>query len=557
MTTALRISLAALLAPAALSQSALLREGDPAPAGSAGTMITFISNTAVNQSGGYAATIGTSGGGGTLSGVWGNLSGGTGGLLREETTIGNLTQTSFESFFGIAAAEVCYSASSDRAGGSTGLDGVWLDDTVIAIEEDPVPNTPNLFWTFASRPGATQGGVPYFIGGRSTTQGGSTQTRAIYFGVVPAPVYESGVTYPNMPAPLSTQAVDFDFRFSANGTNNITPLDLETTTADDGVIASNGVGLILGGTLVQESNVIPVSVGGIGDAWDNFDFCGITEAGDYFFTGDTDGDTSTDEFIVRNGVIALREGDTADGEVVSGSIEGAFVNESNELVVIWDIVDAGGGTIEAMLLEGEIVLREGDPVDWDGDGVIDPGVTITNFTGTSSVTIDANGAIYFTADCDVMGTTLEGYFRLGDGSIGTNYCSANPNSTGTTSKISAVGSASVADNSVTLFASDLPLNATTYFLTSMTQDFVMNPGGSQGNLCVGGAIGRYVGPGQVLNSGAAGEASLVLDLTQTPQPTGFVSIQPGETWNFQGWHRDSLMGSATSNFTDGLEILFQ
>ncbi|MEM6572582.1 MAG: hypothetical protein AAF957_29475, partial [Planctomycetota bacterium] len=71
------------------------------------------------------------------------------------------------------------------------------------------------------------------------------------------------------------------------------------------------------------------------------------------------------------------------------------------------------------------------------------------------------------------------------------------------------------------------------------------------------AIGRYVGPGQVLNSSAAGEASLVLDLTQTPQPNGFVSIQPGETWNFQGWHRDSLMGSATSNFTDGLEILFQ
>ena len=73
-----------------------------------------------------------------------------------------------------------------------------------------------------------------------------------------------------------------------------------------------------------------------------------------------------------------------------------------------------------------------------------------------------------------------------------------------------MGRASVADNSVTLFASDLPLNATTYFLTSLTQDFVLNPGGSQGNLCVGGAIGRYVGPGQVLNSSAAGEASLVL-----------------------------------------------
>ncbi|MEM9380365.1 MAG: hypothetical protein AAGB93_10495 [Planctomycetota bacterium] len=557
MNTALRISLTALLAPAALSQTALLREDDPAPAGSAGTTISFISNTAVNQSGGYAATIGTTDGSNTTSGVWGNLSGGPGALLREEATIGNLTQTSLESFFGIAAAEVCYSANSDRAGGSTSLDGVWLDDAVVAIEEDPVPNTANLFWTFGSRPGATQSGVPYFIGGRSDVQGGSTQTRAIFFGAVPAPVYESGVTYPNMPAPLSTQAVDFDFRFSANGTNNITPLDLDTTSTNDGVMASNGAGLVLGGTLVQEANAIPVSVGGIGDAWDNFDFCGITEAGDYFFTGDTDGDTATDEFIVRNGVIVVREGDTVDGEVLSGSIEGAFVNESNQLVVIWDIVDPNGGTLEAMLLEDEVVLREGDAVDWDGDGVIDPGVTIDDFTGISSVTLDRNGTIYFTADCDVNGVVLEGYFRLGEGSIGSSYCTAAPNSTGTTSKIVAVGSSVAADNDVTLFAVDLPANATTYFLTSQTQDFVMNPAGSQGNLCLGGTLGRYVGSGQIQNSGAAGEASLVLDLTQTPTAVGFVSIQAGETWNFQGWHRDLAGGAPTSNLTDGVEILFQ
>ncbi|MDG1984154.1 MAG: hypothetical protein P8M11_06290, partial [Planctomycetota bacterium] len=72
-----------------------------------------------------------------------------------------------------------------------------------------------------------------------------------------------------------------------------------------------------------------------------------------------------------------------------------------------------------------------------------------------------------------------------------------------------------------------------------------------------GAIGRYVGPGQIVNSGATGEVTLPLDLTQTPQPTGFVSVQPGETWNFQAWYRDSVGGSATSNFTDGLSITFQ
>ena len=84
-----------------------------------------------------------------------------------------------------------------------------------------------------------------------------------------------------------------------------------------------------------------------------------------------------------------------------------------------------------------------------------------------------------------------------------------------------------------------------------------NPGGSDGNLCLGGSIGRYVGPGQIVNSGATGSFTLPLDLTQTPTPTGLVAIAAGETWNFQAWHRDAVGGFATSNFTDGLAVQFQ
>jgi hypothetical protein len=148
------------------------------------------------------------------------------------------------------------------------------------------------------------------------------------------------------------------------------------------------------------------------------------------------------------------------------------------------------------------------------------------------------------------------FIPTGGGSLGTNYCMANPNSTGSTGVIRAVGSASVAANDVTLEARALPNNAFGFFLTSLAQGFVANAGGSQGNLCLGGSIGRYVGPGQVQNTGMVGGFSLVLDLTQTPTPVGFVAIQAGETWNFQAWHRDAVGGVATSNFTDGLEVLF-
>ena len=142
------------------------------------------------------------------------------------------------------------------------------------------------------------------------------------------------------------------------------------------------------------------------------------------------------------------------------------------------------------------------------------------------------------------------------GTIGTNYCTANANSTGMTGLITGTGSAVVAANDLTLEASRLPLSSFGYFLTSLTQAVTPNPGGSQGNLCLGGQIGRYTGPGQILNSGVSGSYSLLLNLNQIPTPTGFVTALVGQSRNFQSWHRDSVSGVATSNFTNGLAVTF-
>ena len=142
------------------------------------------------------------------------------------------------------------------------------------------------------------------------------------------------------------------------------------------------------------------------------------------------------------------------------------------------------------------------------------------------------------------------------GSVGTNYCAANVNSTGAAGSIGGIGTAIVSSNNIRLEASSLPSSSFGFFLTSTSQGAVANPGGSQGILCIGGAIGRYVGPGEILNSGSSGTFSLQLDLTRTPTPTGLVSIQAGETWNFTAWHRDAVGGNTTSNFTDGLEVVF-
>ena len=78
-----------------------------------------------------------------------------------------------------------------------------------------------------------------------------------------------------------------------------------------------------------------------------------------------------------------------------------------------------------------------------------------------------------------------------------------------------------------------------------------------GVLCLTGQIGRFSGPGQIQNSGAAGTFSLALDLTGGWPVAGVQAPSVGETWRFQTWFRDSAGGQATSNFTDGISILFQ
>ncbi|QDV05865.1 hypothetical protein Poly30_13680 [Planctomycetes bacterium Poly30] len=141
--------------------------------------------------------------------------------------------------------------------------------------------------------------------------------------------------------------------------------------------------------------------------------------------------------------------------------------------------------------------------------------------------------------------------------VGAVFCSPVAlNSTGLIGRIDAVGSASVAANDVTLVTSQLPTNAFGFFLVSRDRGFTANPGGSAGNLCLSGALGRYVGPGQVQNTGTTDGFSLMIDLATIPQPTGSVPAMVGESWSFQAWHRDAVLGIPTSNFTDGVRVTF-
>ncbi|MCP3915435.1 MAG: hypothetical protein GY711_07765, partial [bacterium] len=140
--------------------------------------------------------------------------------------------------------------------------------------------------------------------------------------------------------------------------------------------------------------------------------------------------------------------------------------------------------------------------------------------------------------------------------LGTTLCLGVPNSTGFPSVLCGSGSDVASDNDLTLNVGGLPNNTNGYWINNGgTPIFVVRPGGSQGNLCIAGANGRQF---PVMNSGDTGSVSILLDLTDTPQPMGGnVSIMAGETWYWQYWHRDTFVTFTTSNFSSAIGITFQ
>lgn len=150
---------------------------------------------------------------------------------------------------------------------------------------------------------------------------------------------------------------------------------------------------------------------------------------------------------------------------------------------------------------------------------------------------------------DILIEVEEGSFS----NIGVNYCLGVNNSTGVPASISATGVDQAGGHPLLLAAQDLPLAQFGYFIASQAAGFIPNPGGSQGHLCVTGQIARF--NAQIQNSGTTGQVQVPIDTNAIPLAS-VTAILPGETWNFQYWYRD-VNPTPTSNFTDGIAILFQ
>jgi len=159
---------------------------------------------------------------------------------------------------------------------------------------------------------------------------------------------------------------------------------------------------------------VGVAAGGNGlETWQVFTNFGVNEAGQWLMVADTSAASTSDHVVVLTGQVVLREGEQVGGLTISGPFDSADLNEDGDWAVIWTVHD-GVAPREAIIFNGALLIKETDPIDWDGDGTPDPGTVLTDITGIDNLYMsdrnpDGTVDIYFTGDTSRAGNNEAAY----------------------------------------------------------------------------------------------------------------------------------------------------
>jgi len=196
--------------------------------------------------------------------------------------------------------------------------------------------------------------------------------------------------------PIKENGVRFDYQLTDTG-NHIHALSLDT-----GDFNTERV-LYVNGSIVAQA---AMPTGG-GDRWEVFDLVGINDSGNYIFSGNTDLDESSNEFIAYNGQIVIREGDTLVGIPLTPSarVRSLSLNDLDQAVFVWEYDPPGMRNTETLFFACDAgaphttstaLLTTGDELDLDFDG--SPDTTVVDFEATGldgpGLTLAENGLLY-------------------------------------------------------------------------------------------------------------------------------------------------------------------
>lgn len=553
----------AALAPLSQGQIKLIEEGDPIP-GVPGEVCSRIDDVAVNSLGDWSIRVDHAGDANFDECII------TNGVLvfQQGTTLG-LAALGGSTFNFLDSANLCDNGdhyylfnASIPAGGSE--QAVYRNGALLLRQNVTPVNIPSLpmgsVWESISEIWPNNANQ-IMVGGR--TNGYDVLVKLTLDATTGAILTEElivaddGSTLPGHTVPI--QGLSLSRHRNAMNDNGTTMWFVDDDhTVPGGSTADDSWIYLDSSPLWREGDPTTIPVGSIFGTQSSSEL-NINNNGDYVYQGALDASFNLDVIVVNDATLVAAEGGPAPVAVGPwtltsiGSTAGVFLSDVDKNVVWfgdWDDPDTDIDT--ALFLNQDILFQEGISTSINGD-IID---TIVNTDKGFAVSDSGEYLIVEFFSLEASDPTFNGVYLYNiSASLGDSYCTTVANSTGVSGNLTATGSSTALDNDVTLVASDLPTFAFGYFIVSQTQGFVVNPGGSAGNICLAGSIGRAVG-GAILNTGVVGTMTAVADLTAIPQPTGPVAVMAGETWNFQAWHRDAVGGVATSNFTNGLSILF-
>lgn len=310
-------------------------------------------------------------------------------------------------------------------------------------------------------------------------------------------------------------------------------------SGDEAILLDGAIHSLAGGAVARANTsangALPPAAGGV---FTEFRRVHVTDLGLVVFEASVEGAGGGEPIVIRGGRQVLQQ-----QAILYG-------------------VDRNGGAMTGSRLDPTVTAFEGLYVGFARDGydLDDDGVTNTDFVSRNSFfepSISGSGRIY----------RVNTY---GDGSPGIDglavlrsvlkrapevVCDGVPNSSGSRGALDTVGSVWTGYNRMELVVWGLPINAFALPLVSRTPSAPTALPGSQGELCLGGSIGRMPFGLVASNFQGAGSSDLLLNLF--PQGDDYVAVQPGETWYLQMWYRDNGGPVATSNLTNAIAVDFR
>ncbi|HRK30255.1 MAG TPA: hypothetical protein PLD59_04175, partial [Tepidisphaeraceae bacterium] len=351
-----------------------------------GGVVTSLNTPSVNQLGQPGFTGAVVNGAGTTNFVYTRDK-----IVHVNANVVSPVLTGAESQVGISnTGGFNFSPSAD------GGDSVYTQNGLLLRAGDLAPGLPGQNSVFNSRPLMAADGSPFWIGGVGPAA--STTTRVLYSAtpagvITPRLVGGAAVGGTN----ITATGLDFGYNVSTDGNHFINRVIFTGPTATDQGVVVDGT------TIVAREGSIP---GGGSAAWQAFRSVDINNAGNHIVYGDDAGPTATDDILVYNGNVIVRQGDTLAGLTLGTTIDAAAINNLNQIVQLWDLP----GTSQEGLFFGHadsigdsiLLGRTGDLLDVNGDTVAD--YTLTDFNGSSTISnpIDLGDGPKIYVDVDLI-----------------------------------------------------------------------------------------------------------------------------------------------------------